>query len=108
MSDRTELQQIERARAAFHLAGIGLVVNSALYLLMVFASAVIFGQRAVLVVTIAAAGVTYLSYVAQIAFHNASAPHNLQAYRKAQAATMLSIVLGTLAGLMLAFGLLWR
>lgn len=74
------------------LVFVGLVVNSALYVLLVFIAATVHGVRVSADLAIATAGFTYLAYFAQLA--RARDAVNL-------ALVTASIVLGLMAGLAL-------
>ncbi len=80
------------------LLAIGLFVNSALYFAFVFVASVVLNRHLAMFTVIAATGVTYFSYYAQIA--NLVARSSV-GYTLAGVLVLMSIVLGALAGLFL-------
>jgi len=74
----------------------GLVVNSALYLLMVFVAALVLGNRTAMYLSIVTAGICYLAYAAEMV------PASQFTLRLLMA---LSIAAGACAGLALLFGI---
>lgn len=96
-------------RDGFKLAGAGALINSALYLTLVFAAAAMYGKRLVMVLAMLSAGVTFLGYVGQIAsLGDASAGVKLVAQRLVSGLVLASIVIAAAAGLLLAVELLAR
>lgn len=80
---------------------VGAIVNSALYLVCAFAAGLTFGPRIAWQLALAAMGVTYLSYIAQMRplFIEGSP----MARTLASTLVCLSIVLGATAGIALLF-----
>lgn len=99
-SSSRDVFETQRARDAFKLVCAGAIVSSTAYQLMVFAAAALLGVRSAMLVAIATAGVTYLSFLAQV-----SLPRPPRAF-----VTILvgaSILLGTVAGgLLVGFAIL--
>lgn len=81
-----------------HAAIIGAMVNSAIYLASVFTAGLVMHNHWAWQAAIVAMGVTYLSYIA-----NLEAALDRIPIVFAHAITVISVVLGTFAGLMLLY-----
>lgn len=82
-------------------AFVGAMLNSALYLVAVFAAGQVHGNVWAWKSAIAAMGVTYLSYLAQCAWQ--ADQGNVVLHKVSNAFVWLSIALGVAAGLALLF-----
>lgn len=80
-----------RSRDASRILMVGTLASSMVYQLFVFAVAAMFGYRVALALAILTAGVTYLSFLAQLAPHRVTVG-------VMQLLVALSIGLGALAG----------
>lgn len=80
-----------RSMMDFRVAGA--VINSALYLFAVFVAAIVTAHPVAMKFSIAAFGVTYLSYIAQLTWSQ----------HLASSLVWVSIMLGIFAGLLLLF-----
>lgn len=92
---------MDRAKAmnpASFVLATGLLINSAIYFVLVFVAALLLNRHLAMVVVLIAVGVTYLSYYAQLA--NILLQHRLVLWLSGLL-VLASIVLGALAGLML-------
>lgn len=76
----------------------GLMINSALYLFSVFAAGIFWGNKLAVWLSIAAMGVTYLSYALQLTART-PAPAAPRSFRAGL--VLASVALGVLAGLAL-------
>lgn len=108
MSDRLDLHRLELARAGYRLIGTGIIVNSAIYLVLVTAVAMLFGFRLVMVLAIAAAGTAYLSYSAQMLLLPQITAGNARALWWTNGIVAATAALGAAAGFLLAVDLLAR
>lgn len=97
-TSRHELDQAVHTRDVFKIMCVGTLVSSMVYQLFVFAAAAMYGMRFAMALAIIAAGVTYLSFLAQI---DPSRPRGLTV-----ALVALSILFGALSGALVVIQLI--